>query len=78
MSEERPRSKAFSTLRGRIFRDADPQYFPAAQHKGKTIRLCTDACLGAFFADPDVLCKVHRNSNKTTARIQKELKRLSE
>jgi hypothetical protein len=66
MSETHLKPKAFATLCGRIFRDTDPQYFPSAEHRGKRIRLCTDACLGAFFADPDVFCKVHRNSGKDT------------
>jgi YHS domain-containing protein len=57
-------AKKFVVLCGRIFRDADPQYFPSAQYRGRTIRFCTDACLGAFLADPDVFYKVHRNSEK--------------
>ncbi len=56
--------KRFVTLCGRIFRDADPQYFPTAQYRGRVIRLCTDSCLGAFLADPDLFYKVHRNSEK--------------
>jgi hypothetical protein len=68
--------KAFATLCGRIFRDADPQYFPSAEHRGRTIRLCTEACLGAFLAHPDVFCKVHRNSDKTTAKIKAEIEQL--
>ncbi|MBL8063245.1 MAG: hypothetical protein JNK32_09520 [Anaerolineales bacterium] len=76
MSIERARPKAFATLCGRIFRDTDPQYFPSAQHRGKLIRLCTDACLGAFLADPDVFCKVHRNSDKAAARMKAEIEHL--
>jgi hypothetical protein len=76
MSEGRAKPKAFATLCGRIFRDADPQYFPSAQHRGKTIRLCTDACLGAFLSDPDVFCKVHRNSDKAAARLKVEMDHL--
>lgn len=30
----------------------DPSKYPAANHKGKTIYFCTDACLQAFQADP--------------------------
>jgi hypothetical protein len=56
--------KKFVVLCGRIFRDTGPQYFPSASYRGRTIRLCTDACLGAFLADPDVFYKVHRNSEK--------------
>jgi hypothetical protein len=72
----RVKSKAFATLCGRLFRDADPQYFPSAEHRGRTIRLCTDACLGAFLADPDVFCKVHRNSDKAAASTKTEIERL--
>ena len=76
MSEKQAKPKAFATLCGRIFRDADPQYFPSAAHRDKRILLCTDACLGAFLADPDVFCKVHRNSDKTAARMKKEIEHL--
>ncbi|MGE5464308.1 MAG: hypothetical protein ACM3PS_13190 [Syntrophothermus sp.] len=54
----------FVTLCGRIFRDTDPAYFPRATYRGRTIYLCTDSCLGAFLADPDLFYKVHRNSEK--------------
>ncbi|GAB4566570.1 MAG: hypothetical protein Fur0017_05630 [Anaerolineales bacterium] len=74
MSTAKP--KAFATLCGRIFRDADPQYFPSAEHRGKRIRLCTEACLGAFLADPDIFCKVHRNSDKAAAHMKNEIQRL--
>lgn len=70
-------NKPFATLCGRIFRGADPQYFPSAEHRGKRILLCTDACLGAFLADPDVFCKVHRNSDKTAARVKSEIEQLT-
>lgn len=76
MTETKQKPKAFATLCGRIFRDTDPQYFPSAQHRGRKIILCTDACLGAFLADPDVFCKVHRNSDKTAARIKTEIEYL--
>jgi hypothetical protein len=56
--------RLFVTLCGRIFRDTDPQYFPSANHHGRLIRFCTDSCLGAFLADPDLFYKVHRNSEK--------------
>jgi YHS domain-containing protein len=55
-------SSQFITLCGRIFRDTDPSYFPRAQYGGRTIYLCTESCLGAFLADPDIFYKVHRNS----------------
>ena len=54
----------FVTLCGRIFRDTDPQYFPRIEYRGRTIYLCTESCLGAFLADPDIFYKVHRNSEK--------------
>lgn len=57
-------SRRFVTLCGRIFRDTDPAYFPRAQYRGRTILLCTESCLGAFLADPDVFYKAHRNSEK--------------
>ena len=56
--------KKFVVLCGRVFRDADPQYFPSAQYHGRTIRFCTESCLSAFLADPDIFYKVHRNSEK--------------
>jgi len=56
--------RRFVVLCGRVFRDADPQYFPVVQYRGRTIRLCTESCLGAFLADPDIFYKVHRNSEK--------------
>jgi YHS domain-containing protein len=53
----------FVTLCGRIIH-ADPAYFPRTEYRGRTIYLCTEACLGAFLADPDVFYKVHRKSEK--------------
>ena len=63
-SGNQPRPKRFVTLCGRIFRDADPAYYPKAEYRGRTILLCTESCLGAFLADPDIFYKVHRNSEK--------------
>lgn len=74
MSVRKP--KAFATLCGRIFRDTDPNYFPSAQNRGKKIFLCTEACLGAFLADPDVFCKVHRNSDQAATRTKAEIEHL--
>lgn len=62
-SQDRKR-KQFVTLCGRIFRDANLKYYPRAQYRGRTIYLCTDSCLGAFNADPDLFRKAHRNSEK--------------
>lgn len=63
-TETRPRQKQFITLCGRIFRDADPTYYPHADYRGRTIYLCTESCRGAFLADPQVFYEVHRNSEK--------------
>ena len=57
----------FIALCGRNFRDTDPAYFPRVQYRGRTIYLCTESCLGAFLAEPDVFYKVHRNSEKGKA-----------
>jgi YHS domain-containing protein len=62
--KEKEVRKKFVTLCGRIFRDTDPNYFPRAQYHGRTIFLCTDSCLGAFLADPEIFYKAHRNSEK--------------
>ena len=64
-SEPAVRHKKFVTLCGRIFNDTDPQYFPSVQYRGRTIYLCTDSCLGAFLADPELFYKMHRNSEKS-------------
>jgi YHS domain-containing protein len=64
MESKPDKPRKFVTLCGRIFKDTDPQYFPRAQYHGRTIFLCTDACLGAFLADPDLFYKMHRNSEK--------------
>ena len=62
--------KQFVTLCGRIFRDTDPNYFPRAQHRGRMIFLCTESCLGAYLADPEIFYKVHRNSEKSKGQIK--------
>jgi YHS domain-containing protein len=54
----------FVALCGRIFHDTDPAYFPRAEYRGRTIYFCTETCLGAFSADPEIFYKVHRNSEK--------------
>jgi len=68
----------FVALCGRIFTNTDPKYFPAAQYRGRTIRLCTESCLGAFLADADVFYKVHRNSEKGQSQDSLDLKRWRE
>jgi len=70
MPEQPPKQKKyqqFVSLCGRKFRDTDPTYFPRVQYRGRTIYLCTESCLSAFLADPDVFYKVHRNSEKGKA-----------
>lgn len=57
-------NKRFVTLCGRIFRVAEPKYYPRAEYRGRIIYLCTESCFGAFKADPDIFYKVHRNSEK--------------
>lgn len=63
-SPKHTRQPRFVTLCGRIFRDTDPAYFPRTRYRGRTIYLCTESCLGAFLADPDLFYKVHRNAEK--------------
>lgn len=58
----------FTTLCGRFLRDTDPQYFPRTQYRGRTIFFCTESCLSAFLADPDIFYKVHRKSKKTESK----------
>ena len=60
----------FVTLCGRIFRDSDPAYFPRLEYRGRTIYLCTQSCLEAFRADPDIFYKVHRNSEKGKEHVE--------
>jgi YHS domain-containing protein len=56
------RSTRFITLCGRIFYNTDSQYFPRATYRGRTIYFCTQACLGAFLADPKRFYAAHRKS----------------
>lgn len=67
-TEKKKIPRQFVTLCGRIFRDTDPQYFPRAQYRGRRIYFCTESCLGAFLADPDLFYKMHRNSNHDNAK----------
>ncbi len=64
---KRPR---FVTLCGRIFHDADPAYFPRVEYRGRAIYLCTQSCLDAFVADPDLFYKAHRNSEKGKTNVE--------
>jgi len=63
-SENNSSPQKFVTLCGRVFRDTDPSYYPRVEYHGGTILLCTDSCLRAFRAAPDIFQKVHRNSEK--------------
>lgn len=60
----RRETKQFITLCGRIFRDTDPAYFPRTEYRTRTLYFCTESCLGAFLADPDLFYKVHRTYEK--------------
>jgi len=64
LSIRKSHPKQFVTLCGRIFRDTDSAYYPRTEYRGRTILLCTESCLGAFLADPDIFYKAHRNSEK--------------
>jgi YHS domain-containing protein len=69
-SSQPKKFKHFVTLCGRKFRDTDPAYFPRLEYRGRTIYLCTESCLGAFLADPDIFYKVHRNSEKGKEHVE--------
>lgn len=56
------RQPRFVTLCGRIFHNTDPQYFPRAEYRGRTIYFCTESCLGAFRSDPKRFYAAHRKS----------------
>jgi len=51
-------TQRFHTVCKRVFQ-ADPAYFPKAEYRGRTVYFCTESCLGAFLADPDVFFKAH-------------------
>ncbi len=70
MSSEQKKQPRFVTLCGRIFRDADPAYFPRMEYRGRTIYLCTQSCLDAFRADPEAFYKAHRNSEKGKEHVE--------
>jgi YHS domain-containing protein len=52
----------FTTLCGRVFCNTDPQYFPHARYCGRTVYFCTESCLNAFLADPELFYNAHNNS----------------
>jgi len=62
--------RRFVTLCGRIFLDTDQAYFPRASYRGRTIYFCTETCLDAFLADPEIFYKVHRNSEKGKEHVE--------
>ena len=63
--------KPFVTLCGRILRDTDPQYFPRAEYRGRTIYFCTESCLNAFLADPELFYKAHSKSANRQEKVGK-------
>lgn len=65
------RSMHFVALCGRIFVNTDPQYFPRAEYRGRTIYFCTDSCRGAFLSDPERFYRAHRNSNHSASQPPK-------
>jgi YHS domain-containing protein len=60
------RSQRFVTLCGRVFHNTNPQYFPRAEYRGRTIYFCTDSCLGVFLADTESFYTAHRKSAHKT------------
>jgi hypothetical protein len=60
---ETPKRNSFVALCGRVFR-SDPEFFPQAEYRGRTIYLCTEVCLDAFLADPDRFVAAHKKSYK--------------
>ncbi len=60
------RSQRFGTLCGRVFHNTDPQYFPRAEYRGRTIYFCTNSCLAAFLSDTQRFYKAHRKSAHKT------------
>jgi YHS domain-containing protein len=59
LKEKTARRDSFVALCGRVFH-ADPDYFPQAEFRGRTIYLCTDACLGALLSDPERFVAAHK------------------
>ena len=65
---------SFVALCGRVFR-SDPEFFPQAEFRGRTIYLCTDTCLGAFLSDPERFVAAHKKkytakgSGSTTSEV---------
>lgn len=55
---------SFVAICGRVFR-SDPEFFPQAEYRGRTIYLCTDACLGAYLSDPDRFVAAHKKKFAT-------------
>jgi hypothetical protein len=53
-------ARRFVTACGRMFRNTDATYFPAVSYKRRMLRLCTDACLRAFEANPKCFMDKHR------------------
>ena len=62
-TESKSPRPSFVALCGRVFR-SDPEFFPQAEYRGRTIYLCTDACLGAYLSDPERFVAAHKKSYK--------------
>jgi hypothetical protein len=61
---ETPKRNSFVALCGRVFR-SDPEFFPQAEYRGRTIYLCTEVCLDAFLSDPDRFVAAHKKKRET-------------
>jgi YHS domain-containing protein len=67
--EESVSKKGFTTLCGRVLENTDPAYFPRAKYKRDvTIYLCTESCLGAFTANPELFYKAHKKRSQQMSR----------
>lgn len=63
-------NQCFHTVCRRVFAGVDPTYFPQARYRGQRVYFCTDACLGAFQADPEVFYRVHHKSEKGKEHVE--------
>jgi len=67
----KPIPRIFRTVCRRVFRNTDPLYFPHAQYRGRTIYFCTESCLNAFLADPELFYKAHSDSANKQGQVEK-------
>jgi hypothetical protein len=54
---------SFVAICGRVFH-SDPDYFPQAEYRDRTIYLCTDTCLGTYLSDPDRFVAAHKKKHE--------------